>query len=257
MISIIIPTFQDEKAIIPMIKHLKVYGGPDIKEIIVSDGGITDKTIEHAFKAGAKPIINNNNSKASQLNFGASQAKAKVLFFVEVGTFPPPYFSRKLLNKIEQGYITGNFSTRIKTDKSQNKTKQIVLNASVFTFSGSSDHNLFVDRKSFNVIGGYNEKLVIMDDFEIVKKIKYKWDYIFLKNETEVSKNIYNYNLYIKVLIANFLCYSLFKFNCSPTRILKCYQALICVKYKRELILNTDKQIQEIDNYCHKTNLSR
>ena len=58
MISIIIPTFNEEENICNILKSIQLNGNVNlIKEIIVVDGGSTDRTKEKANECGAKLVF--------------------------------------------------------------------------------------------------------------------------------------------------------------------------------------------------------
>jgi glycosyltransferase involved in cell wall biosynthesis len=85
MISIIIPTFNEEKAIEKTLRSLKGHISiPD--EIIVTDGGSTDRTIEIAKAYADQVVIHPKEKKqtiSSNRNFGARHAKGEYLAFVD------------------------------------------------------------------------------------------------------------------------------------------------------------------------------
>ncbi|MEJ7676290.1 MAG: glycosyltransferase [Segetibacter sp.] len=57
MLTIIIPTYNEAESIACLINYLKDNSNQKVKEIIVSDGGSTDKTLDVALQAGAKAIL--------------------------------------------------------------------------------------------------------------------------------------------------------------------------------------------------------
>ncbi|MEX2403666.1 MAG: glycosyltransferase, partial [Balneolales bacterium] len=76
MISIIIPTFQEEGNIGRLISYLKKEAAHQaILEIIVVDGKSSDNTVEEAQAASARVILAAKKGRASQMNEGAGQAK--------------------------------------------------------------------------------------------------------------------------------------------------------------------------------------
>ena len=81
MISVIIPTYNEEHQIEKTVQAIFKRGGSLIREIIISDGGSTDQTIEIAKYAGAK-IILSKKGRAIQLNTGAQHASEGILYFI-------------------------------------------------------------------------------------------------------------------------------------------------------------------------------
>lgn len=80
IISIITPTLNNEKSIKKFIKSIRMQNFPKEKlEIIISDGGSTDKTIEYAKKFGARIIKNPYILADPGVNLGIKNANGKLL----------------------------------------------------------------------------------------------------------------------------------------------------------------------------------
>jgi hypothetical protein len=142
--------------------------------------------------------VNNNNSKVSQLNLGASQVKRNVLLFVDGGTYPPESFSADILQEIQLGCMAENFRSRLKGQKKLLKINVFFTNASAELHQKRSHNNLFVDRKSFQITGGYKKKYKGTEHVEIAKRLKKKRRFYYLKNTTIVTCNKYNPTLNLK-----------------------------------------------------------
>ncbi len=84
--SVIIPTLNEEKYIAGCIDNINTcLPGA---EIIISDGGSRDKTLQLASKKGAL-ILSSLNGRGSQLNLGAQKAKGSTLIFLHADTELP------------------------------------------------------------------------------------------------------------------------------------------------------------------------
>ena len=91
MLSIIVPTLNEEKGII---KTLNQINEVDIeKEVIVVDGRSTDNTIENAKRLGAKIVIEKRAGKGIAMATGVEHANGEYIAFLDGdGTYPPEYF---------------------------------------------------------------------------------------------------------------------------------------------------------------------
>lgn len=69
MISIVIPTYNEETVIETTLQNLKELECISESDIIVADGGSSDKTVSIAKKYA--PVISSSKGKAIQLNTGA------------------------------------------------------------------------------------------------------------------------------------------------------------------------------------------
>ena len=72
-------------------------------QIIVVDGGSQDDTVALAKKYPIEIYTCSQQSRASQMNYGAKYAKANILYFVHADTLPPLSFFQDILTAIEHG----------------------------------------------------------------------------------------------------------------------------------------------------------
>jgi glycosyltransferase involved in cell wall biosynthesis len=101
MLSIVIPTLNEEKNIKTLLSTIKK-GGFDDYEIIVADAGSTDKTVEIARENNC--IITKGGLPARGRNNGAKAAKGDILFFLDADL----KFSPKDFLKLSVDYFTKN-----------------------------------------------------------------------------------------------------------------------------------------------------
>ncbi len=99
-LSIIIPTLNEELRIAATLKQI----GAGV-EIIVVDGGSTDKTREIAEQLGGKVIISPSKGRGFQMNLGAKIAKGDILLFLHGDTLLPQEFQEQIINTLSQSGI--------------------------------------------------------------------------------------------------------------------------------------------------------
>jgi rSAM/selenodomain-associated transferase 2 len=87
MISIIIPTYNEEMALPETLGHLLQQPGD--YEVIVVDGGSTDQTCKIINAAPRVRLITASKGRASQMNAGARHATGEWLLFLHADTFLP------------------------------------------------------------------------------------------------------------------------------------------------------------------------
>jgi rSAM/selenodomain-associated transferase 2 len=225
-LSVIIPTLNEAENIEELIPYLVKYGGDFISELIVVDGGSKDDTCQVAERLGAKVYHSEVKSRAVQLNLGASYATANILFFVHADTRPANSFAEDLQLAVIQGYKAGCF--RYKFDS---ETFLLKIN-SWFTrynglFSGGGDQTLFITRDFFNTLDGYDSKFCLMEDFELVKRIKRKTKFHIIPKTMTVSARKYRENSWIRVQLANLTVFTLFHFGVAPEKLKKSYSILL------------------------------
>lgn len=106
MISVVIPTLNDERILVPTLAALvpAVVDGL-VQEAILADGGSTDDTRIIADAAGAQ-LIDAPRGRASQLRAGAALAKGEWLLFLPAGTALEPGWAeeaRSFIERVESG----------------------------------------------------------------------------------------------------------------------------------------------------------
>ena len=84
-LSVVIPTLNEEGSIVAAVESALAGGAC---EVIVADGGSTDRTLELAEKSGAT-LIETRPGRASQINAGASRATGDVLLFLHADSLAP------------------------------------------------------------------------------------------------------------------------------------------------------------------------
>jgi glycosyltransferase involved in cell wall biosynthesis len=92
MLSIIIPTLNEEKYLPHLLDSIKNQNFSDY-EVIISDGGSIDKTVSIAKSYGASVVVNSSvMHPAAQRNNGAAIARGDILLFLDADSVLPPGF---------------------------------------------------------------------------------------------------------------------------------------------------------------------
>lgn len=169
-ISVIIPTFNEANQIEGTLTAVRGACDPvHLAEIIVVDGGSTDETITIASEQGAK-ILQSGKGRSRQMNAGASVATGDILYFLHADTAPPSNFDRLILDTVAAGYGAGSCRLRFDYAHPMLRLTEFIVNHLPNTRMG--DQSLFVTQKVFEQIEGFDESLVIMEDADIVRRIK-------------------------------------------------------------------------------------
>jgi glycosyltransferase involved in cell wall biosynthesis len=95
LISIILPTLNEEKGIIETLKKINKL---DLeKEVLVVDGLSKDNTIKNAKAYGAKIVIEKRKGKGVAMATGVKTAKSDIICFLDGdGTYPPRFIPKML-----------------------------------------------------------------------------------------------------------------------------------------------------------------
>jgi glycosyltransferase involved in cell wall biosynthesis len=176
-ISVIIPALNEEHYILGTLKALQKQSFKDF-EVIVADGGSKDKTREIA-KKYAKVIIERKKGMGAGRNAGAKVAKGEIIVFLDADTFPSKDLLKTYSSAFDSEIIaaTGPILPLEKVSKRVGWGYEIV---SVFfvkltimmgqpSIVGS---NFAVKRKIFDKVGGFDEKLLTYEDWDLSSKLK-------------------------------------------------------------------------------------
>jgi rSAM/selenodomain-associated transferase 2 len=225
MISVIIPTYNEEGTIQKTIAsvYARACYKRLIQEVIVVDGGSSDRTVSEAKKAGANVIVCPEHERSIQLNYGAHRASGKILYFLLADVTPPENFTKEIVRAFQKGYYCGSFCLKFDYKHwmlnmlswfSQLKKPLIHL----------SDQSLFVTKELFHKAGEFREDHKLMGFHEIIKRLKRYSDFIVLKDKIVSSANRYLRHGIIRTEIVKILVYGMYLLGYSQQKLLNIYR---------------------------------
>lgn len=223
LVSIIIPVFNEEKYIGECLRHLMAYGKG--AEIIIVDGGSDDSTVAIAQDYPVK-VYCSTKGRAAQLNFGAKKATKDILYFLHADTLPPETFIEDIYSSLLQGNVGGCFKVRY-VNGPWLMSINSYLSKFKMSWSGGGDQSLFLFENTFKELGGFNESLQIMEDFDLVDRLKKSGNFDVISNEMMVSSRKYRGNSYLKVQIANALIFQMYRLGYSQEMLKNTYSRMI------------------------------
>lgn len=225
MISIIIPVFNEASVIAENISRIRKATISEEVEIIVVDGGSHDETIARAQKAGATAVTS-GKGRARQMNFGASVAKGEILYFLHADSIPPVGFDESILNAYQKGAKSGCFRLAFDLDhwflKANSWFTRFDVNAVRF-----GDQSLFVERSVFIKSGRFREDLIVMEDQEIIHRLKKYGKFKVLDAYVITSARKYVDNGIFKMQGIFFRIWAMYYLGYSQEKIVQVYKKLI------------------------------
>ncbi len=163
MISIIIPTYNEENALPATLA--RVLRQPGSYEVIVVDGGSSDRTCEIVRAEPRVRLLTVPKGRASQMNAGARIANGEWLLFLHADTFLPNGALHRL-NALEADldFQAGGFRHRFSDrdwrlrliswmDNLRSKTTKVIY----------GDQAMFVRRVLFEWLGGFPDQPILED----------------------------------------------------------------------------------------------
>ncbi|CAB1059400.1 Glycosyltransferase (EC [Olavius sp. associated proteobacterium Delta 1] len=221
LISVIIPTLNEAQAIKATISKLKKYRQT---EIIIVDGGSQDQTVEIA-KSMDVSVLTSAASKATQMNTGAAAATGDVLLFLHADTRLPENFETCVLEALARDEVSaGAFALGIDSDAGGLRFIERFANwRSGFFQMPYGDQALFVSRNLFHEIGGY-PGYPIMEDFELVRRLKQKGKIVILPESVQTSPRRWlNFGI-LKTWLLNQIIVIAYYLGISPQRLSQWYR---------------------------------
>ena len=190
MISIIVPILNEQEFILNLLKQLFKLQGQ--KEIILVDGGSTDKTLsilEDLTKKQKelKIFFSKKANRAVQMNLGAKKSRGDVLWFLHSDSKIHPQ-SLFIIQEASKNYAYGCF--RLVFFGTENFSLKTIAYFSFLRVKFFSiifgDQAMFVRKDFFNSLCGF-KPIALMEDLEFSQRAKKLAKPILLKQEIKTS----------------------------------------------------------------------
>lgn len=169
LVSIIIPVLNEEGSIKGLLQQLQVYRQQG-HEVIVVDGGSTDKTVSISELLSDK-VITSKSGRATQMNNGVGEAKHNVFWFLHADTL----IQENAIDNIQRALATqewGRFNIKLSGSNILFRLIERMINLrSCLSGIATGDQGIFVKRKTFESVNGYTN-IPLMEDIALSKKLK-------------------------------------------------------------------------------------
>ena len=225
MITIIIPTYNEAAFIGATLARLRAISGGVVWEVIVVDGGSTDGTVEEALEGGAR-VVRSAKGRAVQMNTGAAAATTDLLYFLHAETLPPEGFTTLIALAVDNGAVAGCFRLSFDHDHWFLRANCWFTRFNVQAFR-YGDQSLFVRKEVFDRAGGFDERLIVFEDNEIVRRLKRSGPFKILSASVRTSARKYIENGIFRMQAIFYLMYFLYRAGWSQERLLRTYRKLI------------------------------
>jgi rSAM/selenodomain-associated transferase 2 len=225
-LSVIIPTYNEEENITHLLTRLFQSTQKEKLEIIIVDGCSTDKTKELVKQFKVEFFCANVQSRAAQMNFGAKKATGDVLYFVHADTLPPISFYEDIQKAIKNGNKAGCYRFKFNSPNILLRLNAFMTRFP-FLICRGGDQSLFVTKELFFSLGMYDEYYSIMEEYDLIQKIKSKEQFKVIQKDIIVSARKYRNNSYLRVQKANYTAFKMFKSGVHPDKIKAKYYNLL------------------------------
>jgi rSAM/selenodomain-associated transferase 2 len=177
MISVVIPTLNAEESLPATLTALVPAALEGIvREVIIVDGGSTDRTREIADHAGAE-VISAPPNRGAQLRAGAAAARHPWLLFLNADTVLDAGWEREadnFMERVDRGasrHAAAAFRFALDDDGLAPRVlERIVGLRRALRRPPYGDQGLLVPRRKYDLAGGHRP-LPLMEDFDLVRRL--------------------------------------------------------------------------------------
>jgi glycosyltransferase involved in cell wall biosynthesis len=188
-ISVIIPTLQEGNYIAKILSRLRKVKPPI--EIIVVDGGSSDKTVEIARRFTDKVYSIKKRGISIGRNHGVKYANGDILVFLDTDVIFPLDFVEKTKKAFEDTIVVGA-TCNIMPNPSQSRLDATIFfyhyNVLVRTLNKIKPHSrgeFFAVRKSaFLRAEGFDENMPCLEDHDLANRLSKLGKFVFIRNLT-------------------------------------------------------------------------
>lgn len=219
-LSIIIPVLDEERAIGAAIEDLGAIGP---HEIIVADGGSTDRTAEIVRGSPAR-LVTAPRGRAAQMNEGARHATGQLLLFLHADTTLPATAKLDLESRMaDPACVGGRFDIRLDSARPLLRVVgRMISLRSRLTRVATGDQAIFVRRAVFERLGGFPE-IPIMEDVAFCRALKRQGRIACLRSRVVSSARRWEQHGPIKTILLMWALKLLYLAGVSPARLKRLY----------------------------------
>ncbi len=214
-VSVVIPTLNEESRIGATIDAAFAAG---TAEVIVSDGGSNDATVEIARARGAR-VLTGADMRARQLNLGASNAAHDTLIFLHADTLLPANAAADVERLLADGVVFGGFRISF-IEPGLRAIAWLINTRTRFTREPWGDQAQFIRRDAFD---GYPE-IPIMEDYVLARRMKRKGRTALLPSVVRTSGRRFLEVGRVRTAVLNWTIIAAYHLGVSPDRLARWYR---------------------------------
>jgi len=190
-ISIIIPVLNEEEFIGDLLSHIATASDTlNIEDIVVVDGGSTDKTKEIVASYKDVKLLNSDKGRAKQMNTGAINSNGSILYFLHADALPPKNFDELILKEVSRGNRAGCFRMQFDSNHWWLRLASWLTQFNWRPCRGG-DQSQFISRALFDEIGGFDESFIIYEDNILINELYKRNEFVVINKKIRTSARQY------------------------------------------------------------------
>jgi rSAM/selenodomain-associated transferase 2 len=218
-LAIVMPTLDEEAAMRANLSDALAQAD----ELVVSDGGSSDRTREVAASLGAR-VVEGPAARGAQLNRGAAATTAELLLFLHADTTLPQGAAGAIRAAIARGCCGGGFRVRFEPTRPVLRFIGAFANArSHLTRVALGDQAQFATRAAFERLAGYRE-WPLLEDLDFARRLKRAGRVAILPLAVGTSARRFERRGPLRTVLTNQLIWTLFACGVSPRRLARLYR---------------------------------
>jgi len=227
-ISVIIPTLNEEKT---LAHTLACTSTLDVAEIVVVDGGSTDRTVQMAEAFCARVpnarVVTASRGRACQMNEGAKASRGEILLFLHADTQLPAKAKWIIESALaDPRVVGGRFDVRFDRPSAWGTVISTLMNwRSRLGGIATGDQAMFVRRHVFERLGGFSD-VPLMEDIEFSARLKQTGPTQALRATVTTSFRRWEQQGSLRTILLMWVLRFLYWIGVSPSRLSQWHKAV-------------------------------
>ncbi|WP_455245650.1 TIGR04283 family arsenosugar biosynthesis glycosyltransferase [Petrachloros mirabilis] len=231
VISVIIPTLNEETTIAETLRHTSGLG---FEDIIVVDGGSSDRTPDVVRTLSNKNqeycgirFLTSPPGRGRQMNEGARACRGETLLFLHADSRLPDKAAQLIASSLTNpGLVGGRFDVRFDSSTVWARTISTFMNGrSRVSRISTGDQAIFVRREIFEQLGGFAE-IPIMEDIDFSTRLKRLGPIVSLRETVTTSFRRWKQNGPLRTILLMWTLRFLYWLGISPARLAHLYKTV-------------------------------
>jgi rSAM/selenodomain-associated transferase 2 len=218
-VSIIIPALNEAPLIGALLRNLSSLGA---EEIIVADGGSTDRTVAEAERLAK--VVRCRANRGEQMNHGARSATSEVLLFLHADVRLNPGALNPLRRAMSDDAVGGG-AFDIHYEGGDRASRAFTLISHWRRRFGIlyGDSGIFCRRSLFEKLGGFRS-YAVLEDYEFSRRLWRQGKMALLSEPIFVSNRRWRHSTLLGTLWSWFWIQGLYLAGVSPARLARMYR---------------------------------